>query len=186
MRSRGRGAADGRRPGAPSWFCICMTTEFICAFDVYSRAVALRERTISFASILAVDVSPRLTACLTDCFTFVSSFFISGVGGGGVSQGGGPSRWQPGAQPSLVICRSSFLSSALICFFHSLTLSFGSGALLLRRGCVHSDALLGGRCTRGESSPAEHCGIGRVAAPENANSGCAQVRGDKCVTVRVR
>ena len=111
-----------------------MTTEFICAFDVYSRAVALRERTISFASILAVDVSPRLTACLTDCFTFVSSFFISGVGGGGVSQGGGPSRWQPGAQPSLVICRSSFLSSALICFFHSLTFSFGSGALLLRRG----------------------------------------------------
>ena len=78
-----------------------MTTEFICAFDVCSRATALRERTISFASSLAVDMSPRLAACLIDCFTFVSSFFISGVDGRGVSQGGGPSRWQPGAQLTL-------------------------------------------------------------------------------------
>ena len=143
------------RPGAPIWFCICMTTEFICALDVCSRDTALRERTISFASSLAVDVSPLLAACLIDCFTFVSSFFISGVGRGGVSQAAARLGCSL-ARSSLWICRSSFLSSPRICFFHSLTCSFGSGALLLRRGCVHDDALLGGRCTRGDSSPAKH------------------------------
>ena len=155
VRGRGRRAAHGR-PGAPIWFCICMTTEFICALDVCSRDTALRERTISFASSLAVDMSPLLAACLIDCFTFVSSFFISGVGRGEVSQAAAARLGGSLARSSLVICRSSFLSSPRICFFHSLTCSFGSGALLLRRGCVHDDALLGGRCTRGDSSPAKH------------------------------
>ena len=125
-------------PRAPIWFCICMTTEFICAFDVCSRDTALRERTISFASSLAVDMSPRLAACLIDCFTFVSSFFISGVGRGvgwSASRIGG-SR----ARSILPICRSSFLSSPRICFFHSLTCSFGSGFLSLRRRCSYGDA----------------------------------------------
>ena len=72
----------GGTGSAPIWFCICMTTEFICAFDVCSLDTALRERTISFASSLAVAVSPRLAACLIDCFTFISSFFISAVGQG--------------------------------------------------------------------------------------------------------
>ena len=156
VRGRGRRAAHGR-PGAPIWFCICMTTEFICALDVCSRDTALRERTISFASSLAVDMSPLLAACLIDCFTFVSSFFISGVGRGGVSQAA-PRLGGSLARSSLWICRSSFLSSPRICFFHSLTCSFGSGALLLRRGCMHGDALLGGRRTRGDSSPAKHDG----------------------------
>ena len=79
---------------APIWFCICMTTEFICAFDVCIRDTALRERTISFASSLAVDMSPLLAACLIDCFTFVSSFFISGDGREGVIQiNSNLSRW---------------------------------------------------------------------------------------------
>ena len=50
-----------------------MTTEFICAFEVCMRLTALRDRTISFASIFAVDVSFRLAASLMDFFTLSSS-----------------------------------------------------------------------------------------------------------------
>ena len=70
------------------WFSICITTEFIVAFDVCSLLTALRERTTSLASIFAVPTSPRFAASLTDFLVFVSARSISaraakakGVGG---------------------------------------------------------------------------------------------------------
>mmetsp|Transcript_4459 Transcript_4459/g.9735 ORF Transcript_4459/g.9735 Transcript_4459/m.9735 type:complete len:225 (-) Transcript_4459:17-691(-) len=85
-----------------SWFSICMTTEFICALEVCIRVVALRERTISFASIFAVPVSPRLAASLIDRLILSSSRWI------------------------LRICLSTLRCSERISDFHFLTCSFGS------------------------------------------------------------
>ena len=65
--------AAGARGRAPSWFSICMTTEFICALEVCMRLTALRDRTTSLASILHVPVSPRLAASLMDLLTLSSS-----------------------------------------------------------------------------------------------------------------
>lgn len=55
------------------WFCICITTEFICALLVCSRVTAFRDRTISFAYVLHDAVSPRFAASLTDRLIFSSS-----------------------------------------------------------------------------------------------------------------
>lgn len=65
-----------------SWFCICITTEFICALLVCSRATALRERTISRAYVLHEPMSPRFAASLIDRLTFSSSRWIPNVRSG--------------------------------------------------------------------------------------------------------
>ena len=69
------------------------------------RETALRERTISLASVLALEVSLRLAACLTDCLTLVCSRSI------------------------LAMARSILRISARISAFHFLAASLGSGVV---------------------------------------------------------
>ena len=73
-------------PGAPSWFSICITTEFICAFETCIRFVAFFERTTSLQRVFALDMSPRFTACLMDALTFCSSRWIPAAGADGTER----------------------------------------------------------------------------------------------------
>lgn len=60
----------------PSWFFICIWTEFMWALDAYSLLTAFLARTISLARILQDSFSPFLAASLRDLFTFSSSLWI--------------------------------------------------------------------------------------------------------------
>lgn len=60
----------------PSWFFICIWTEFMWALDAYSLLTAFLARTISLARILQDSFSPFLAASLSDLFTFSSSLWI--------------------------------------------------------------------------------------------------------------
>ena len=131
---------------APSWFSICMTTEFICAFEVCKRVTAFRARQISFASSLALAVSPRLAASLMDFLVFCSSRWIPAAAatradratigsrsrsdraitrrGGWHAARRARSMCRRGRAPR--ICRSSTRCSDRISDFHLRTVAFGS------------------------------------------------------------
>ena len=116
-----------------------MTTEFI-AFDVCSRDTALRERTISLASILATTCLPLRR--LLDGFLHLELLLLDLCARGtdthtdGADDASEYSRgaraWSTKRRRALLICLSIFRSSPRISCRHFLTCSFGSGFFSLR------------------------------------------------------